>query len=178
MRKRNQPKDETSTEKLVPLSELVKSGHGETAGELVDRFASEGVAVSVDEYGRLCVAEAVRDRLETEKDERERQAEAERERQAEVEAQRRAELAERQKREQREREQRARRQERIRRLEQATGMPVAQLEMQFRRAATSGPNSGMSLDERERSEETPVTLDQLGRWVQQEYGVEILEEAS
>jgi hypothetical protein len=170
------------TEQLVPLSALVAEGFGGTVGELVDLLAERGFAVLVDDAGRLSAADAVAVTLRAEKVEAERIAAQVAAEAAAEAAQRKAEAAAVEAAEEaeasRRREAQTRRHARIRRLEQAAGMSIVQLEMGLRSSLINAPDTGMSYDERQRLEDAAFSLDELERFVLERYNVDTLEEVT
>jgi hypothetical protein len=151
-------------EATAPLVVLVEEGFAASPGELVDRFAAEGVAVGVDSRGRLCVAEAVAEALRRERAEAERVAAERAARAAEAAAIEEAAVRRRQ-------EAQARRLNRIHRLEQTAGASVMQLEIGLRDFLV---NNVPNLDPR-RLEGHAFTLGELERWAAGQYGVEDVE---
>jgi hypothetical protein len=167
---------EKQAEDLTPLSVLVEEGFAGTAGTvgaLVDLLTGRGFAIDVDSSGRLAVASTVAEGMRAERDEAARVAEeeaAERRRVATAVAAVEAAQA------QRQQEATARRHARIRRLEQATGTSIVQLEIGLRQSLANAPNTGMSYDDRQRLEDRGFSLDELEEFVLRTYGVASLEE--
>jgi Xaa-Pro aminopeptidase len=165
-------------DQLVPLTTLVGEGFAGTVGELVDLLAERGLAVTVDSHGRLCAPVAVATSLREERAEQERLAAQEAAEAAERAAERAAKAAaeavveEAEMRHQREAQ--ARRQERIRRLEEASGVTIMALEIALRRSLINAPGVGMSYDDRQRLEDAAFSLDELEAWVLEQYGVDNL----
>jgi hypothetical protein len=164
---------EKRDEDLTPLSVLVEEGFGASPGALVDEFAEAGIAVDVDQAGRLAVAGVVAGTMRAERAEAERLAaeeQAERRRVAAEAAAVEAEQA------QQRQESAARRHAHIRRLEQAAGMSIVALEIGLRQSLANAPDTGMSHADRQRLEDRAFTLDEIEQFVLRTFNVATLEE--
>jgi hypothetical protein len=158
---------------LTPLSALVEEEFAGTVGALVDQFAEAGIAVDVDQAGRLAVAGVVAGTMRAERAEAERLAaeeQAERRRVAAEAAAVEAEQA------QQRQESAARRHAHIRRLEQAAGMSIVALEIGLRQSLANAPDTGMSHADRQRLEDRAFTLDEIEQFVLRTFNVATLEE--
>lgn len=157
----------------VPLVELLEAADVDTPGQAVDALAERGFGVVVDDLGRLCAPLTVAERLWAEQAERERLAaiefeKAERVRLAKLEQDvREREAGE------AEQARELERRERQKRIEQAVGLPVWQLEIAIRKARAS--NAFMSYADKAAADERPVSLDEVAKYVAETYGVELAE---
>jgi hypothetical protein len=160
-------------EDLTPMSVLVEEGFAGTVGDMVDLLAERGLAITTDHAGRLSVPTTTAETMRAERAERERQeAEEQAEHRrvaAEAEAVEAAQAQQRQ-------EATARRHAHIRRLEQAAGMSIVQLEIGLRQSLVNAPGTGMSHAARQRLEDRAFTLPELEEFVLRTYGVDALEE--
>jgi len=154
--------------RYVTFVQLAQEGHAESPFEMLRIAVDRGLALALDQKGRLCLPASVADKLRQERRERQARETFEREHTAAL-RQRQREEAEVAAVVQQERLQQVK--DRERRLVERTGASLAAIEGELRRQRWMRPGTGGSLAELDRISSADISLTDLEVFVEQTYGL-------